>query len=169
MNSLEITEEDMRKWLVKNKKFEKKERTMKEYPKRGDIWTLDFGIGVGSEIRGVRPVVVISSSLINERNHTLLVLPISKRSNSVPSEGPGFEYHLPITADLFEWGNDRVQGVIKTESIYTQSRGRIGKRIGRLNDTGIEKMTELVSKVLHIKEPISSAEEHAKRLNKKTP
>lgn len=160
METRKITDEELQRWIEKMEKYNRKEKTMMEYPKRGDIWTLDFGLGVGSEIRGVRPVVILSSSLTNEKTNTLLVLPITKRSGSESCEGnvPGeseFKYHLPLKNELFKWGADKVDGIIKTETIYTKSRGRIGKRIGRLNDDGIDQVTELVNKVLHIREPIS--------------
>lgn len=143
-------------WLNKIEKYTNKEKTMVEFPKRGDIWTLDFGHGIGSEMLGIRPVVVLSSSLTNEKSNTLLVLPIARGAENPDDDMP---FHLHITPDILAWGANKVDGVIKTESIYTKSRGRIGKRIGRLNDEGIDKVTELVSKVLYIREPVSPAED----------
>lgn len=171
METRKITDTELQKWIEKMEKYNKKEKTMMEFPKRGDIWTLDFGMGVGSEIRGVRPVVILSSSLTNEKNNTLLVLPITKRSGSeaYDEQNPGesdFKYHLPLKEALFKWGADKVDGIIKTETIYTKSRGRIGKRIGRLNDDGIDQVTELVNKVLHIREPISPDDDMEKMKEK---
>lgn len=161
------TESEYQLWVQKMTKYAKKEKSMMEFPKRGDIWTLDFGQGVGSEMRGTRPVVVLSSSLTNEKTNTLLVLPITKHSGTEESErNTDFIFHLPLTPDLLKWGGDKVEGVVKTETIYTKSRGRIGKRIGRLNDEGINKVSELVSRVLHVREPISPDDDMKKMVEK---
>lgn len=161
MKKLPYTEHDMEKWLIKVNRYTEKEGRMTEYPKRGDIWTLDFGITVGSEIRGVRPVVIISSSSVNEKNNTVLVAPITKRSAS--DSISTLDFHLSLSDDLFEWGRDKVEGIIKTEAVTTLSKGRIGKRIGRLNGNGIDELTRLAGKMLHVQEPISPEEETEKR------
>lgn len=155
------TEEEMQKWLVKMNRYSEKEATTTSYPKRGDVWTLDFGLTVGSEIHRTRPVVVISSSSVNELSGTVLVAPITTRSLS--GRNSTLDFHLQLNPELFEWGGKLVQGVIKTETVTSMSKGRIGKRIARLNDHGIDKLTELVGKMFHLPEPISPEAESQKR------
>lgn len=169
MNQKKVTDEAMTNWLEKIQKYAQKEETMSEYPKRGDIWTMDFGLGVGSEIRGKRPVVILSSSIVNEKMRTVTVLPVTNRSELTKrGRNPEDEvtFHLPLSNELFQWGEDRVHGVIKTEAIYTKSRGCIGQRIGRLNGKGIDLVMEHVKKTLLIDEPINPEIDYQKLLLK---
>lgn len=161
MKKAPYTEDDMRKWLVKMNRYTEKEGRTTEYPKRGDVWTMDFGLTVGSEIHRVRPVVVISSSIVNEKNSTILLAPITTRSAS-ESEST-LDFHMELKDEYFEWGAEKVSGIIKTEAVTTLSKGRLGKRIGRLNGDGIDKLTQLIGKSLHVPEPISPGEERQKR------
>lgn len=164
MKKAPYTEEDMAKWLIKMNRYTEKEGKTTEYPKRGDVWTMDFGLTVGSEIHRVRPVVIISSSIVNEKNSTVLIAPITTRSDS--QSASTLDFHMELMDELFEWGGDRVKGVVKTEAVSTLSKGRLGKRIARLNGNGIDKLTQLVGKSLHVPEPISPEEEAEKRDHK---
>lgn len=155
------TEEEMKAWHKKLLRYTEKEGRTTEYPKRGDIWTMDFGLTVGSEIHRVRPVVVITPSILNERNSTVLIAPITNRSESQTASTMNF--HLELEPSLFEWGGKRVSGVIKTEAVSTLSKGRLGKRIARLNGDGIDTLTQLIGKNIFYPEPISPSEEAEKR------
>lgn len=161
MKKVPYTEEEMKHWLGKMNRYTEKESRITEYPKRGDVWTMDFGLTVGSEIHRVRPVVIISSSIVNEKNSTVLIAPITTRSESMFDST--LDFHMELNDEYFEWGSEKVRGIIKTEAVTTLSKGRIGKRIARLNGNGIDKLTQLVGKSLHVPEPISPEEEAEKR------
>lgn len=161
MTKVPYTKVEMEAWLVKMNRYAEKEGRITEYPKRGDVWTMDFGLTVGSEIHRVRPVVVVSSSIVNEKNSTVLVAPITTRSRSMTDSA--LDFHMELSNKYFEWGSEKVTGVIKTEAVTTLSKGRIGKRIARLNGNGIDKLTLLIGKSLHVPEPITPEEEAEKR------
>ncbi|WP_442638099.1 type II toxin-antitoxin system PemK/MazF family toxin [Rossellomorea marisflavi] len=161
MKKLPYTNEEMQLWIEKVQKYTTREKTTTAAPKRGDIWTMDFGITVGSEIRGVRPVVVVSSSIVNEKVNTILVAPISKRSLSETDST--LDFHMHLEDDVFEWGKNTVEGIIKTESITTLSKGRMGKRVGRLNSRGLDELTRITGKILHVAEPLSPEAENEER------
>jgi len=45
--------------------------------KRGDIWLVDLNPVRGSEQRGIRPCLVISSDVVNEYAPTVCVIPLT--------------------------------------------------------------------------------------------
>lgn len=53
-------------------------------PARGSIWWADPDPVVGSEMAKRRPVVVLSRDLVNARRRTVLVVPLSSRSDAHP-------------------------------------------------------------------------------------
>lgn len=53
-------------------------------PRRGEIWWARLDPTVGSEISKTRPCVVISSTLTNERRHTVVVIPLSSSARVAP-------------------------------------------------------------------------------------
>lgn len=120
-------EERLLAWVQKALFYTRKEGFTNVSPKPGDIYAVDMGENIGSEINGIRPCVVISGTKFNLRSGTFTVVPITGREEALPGQ-------LLITDDLLEEG--QVRGVIKIEMITTVSRGRVGNYIGRLNLKG---------------------------------
>ena len=52
--------------------------------RRGDIYWVNLGPTVGSEIRKKRPCVLIGANPINEARRTVVVIPLSSVGNSRP-------------------------------------------------------------------------------------
>ncbi|MCR5062929.1 MAG: type II toxin-antitoxin system PemK/MazF family toxin [Treponema sp.] len=45
---------------------------------RGEIWWVDFGVPLGSEVGFKRPVIIIQNNILNESNlKTVVVLPLT--------------------------------------------------------------------------------------------
>lgn len=53
-------------------------------PRCGEVWWARLDPTLGSEIKKTRPCVVISSSVINERRNTVVVVPLSTNSRVAP-------------------------------------------------------------------------------------
>src|SRR5215471_8503254 len=47
------------------------------YPRRGEVWWVDFDPTRGSEIRKSRPAVVITADALNRGRRTVIVVPLS--------------------------------------------------------------------------------------------
>lgn len=121
------TEENIIKWVKTAKYYTIKERNTKVVPKPGEIYTVDMGVNVGSEINGVRPAIIISSTRFNMKSGTVLIVPLTGHEFARPGQ-------ILISEDVLEEGN--VSGVGKIEMITTISKGRIGEYIGKLNEKG---------------------------------
>lgn len=120
--------------IMRKKRMTEKERKAVNFmPKRGDIWMVDFGSNVGSEIAKARPAIIVSSARYNETSSLITVIPVSKSARPMRT-------HVEISENTTSEGV--VEGFGKAEQIRTVSKGRFGEKIGRLNGKGLDIMTD---------------------------
>lgn len=106
---------------------------------RGDIVWADLNPVKGQEQAGLRPVLVLSNNVFNEKSGTVIALAVTSQPQKA-----GF----PLTYELVEFGLPK-RSWIKISQIRTLSSERLGRKIGRLNpeetDTIIEGLNEILS------------------------
>ena len=96
---------------------------MSRLPARGDILELSLDPVKGREIRGSRPVLVLSADAFNNASGLLLVAPITQGSNA--SRETGFSVTLM-------GAGTRTQGVVLCDQTRTvDARARTFKKIER--------------------------------------
>lgn len=120
-------EERLQNWVQKAIFYSMKERSTKITPKPLEIYTVDMGENVGSEMNGIRLFLVLTSTNYNDKSGTVTGIPCSNKEFAKKGQ-------VLITDDILVEG--RVQGIIKTEMITTISKGRLGRYAGRLNQRG---------------------------------
>jgi mRNA interferase MazF len=91
---------------------------------RGDIHWADLNPVVGSEQGGLRPVLILSQDVFNDRSGTVIAVAITSQPQRA-----GF----PLTLELTESKLPR-QSWAKISQIRTLSVKRIGKKSGRATD-----------------------------------
>ena len=96
---------------------------MNDFPKRGDVWLVNWNPARGSEQAGRRPALVIQNDIGNEKASTTIVAAIS---------GSVKIYPMNVEVNPPEGGLDR-PSIIKTSQILTISKKRLEKRLGRLD------------------------------------
>ena len=96
---------------------------MKGFPKRGEVWLVNWNPARGSEQAGRRPALVIQNDIGNEKAPTTIVAAISSSVKVYP---------MNVQIDPPEGGLDR-PSIIKTSQILTISNERLEKRLGRIN------------------------------------
>lgn len=87
---------------------------------RGDIYWADLNPAMGHEQAGLRPVLVISNSVFNQRSGTTIVLAITSRPQEV-----GF----PLSCELTETGLPK-RSWVKISQIRTLSTLRLKGKAG---------------------------------------
>jgi mRNA interferase MazF len=106
---------------------------------RGDIVWADLNPAKGQEQAGLRPVLVLSNDLFNEKSGTVIALAITGQAQRA-----GF----PLTYELEETRLPK-RSWVKISQVRTLSVERIGKKIGRLDpgelDTILEGLNEILS------------------------
>jgi mRNA interferase MazF len=109
--------------------------------RQGDLWLVDFGHPVGHEQGFVRPAIVVSSDRMNNSAAGLvIVVPLTTRQRGLPS-------HIAIGTG--ETGL-REESYAKVEDIKSISVERCSRRIGRADDTALERIRSVARLLLDL-------------------
>ncbi|MBF0121052.1 MAG: type II toxin-antitoxin system PemK/MazF family toxin [Desulfobacterales bacterium] len=103
---------------------------MNKFPKRGEIWLINWNPARGSEQGGKRPALVIQNDIGNEKSSTTIVAAISTSIKIYPM-------NVLITPP--DGGIDK-PSIIKTSQILTVSKDRLEMFIGQISEN---KMIEI--------------------------
>ncbi|WP_313232418.1 type II toxin-antitoxin system PemK/MazF family toxin [Tissierella praeacuta] len=94
--------------------------------KKGDIYIVDFGQGIGAEIKGVRPAVIIQNNIGNKYSPITYVAPMTSDTDKARLVGNIIiskeECSLPVDS------------VIDINQIRSVDKSRLGKCIGKVPD-----------------------------------
>lgn len=95
------------------------------YPRRGEIYEADLGIGDGSEQAGIRPVLIIQNNIGNHYSPTVICVPLtSKSKKDIPT-------HYTISKEDYDFLT--YDSTILCEQIKTISKKRLSHKIGVLS------------------------------------
>lgn len=109
-------------------------------PVRGDILELSLDPVQGREIRGSRPVLVLSADAFNKASGLLLVAPITQ--GGATSRDNGFSVTLM-------GAGTRTQGVVLCDQTRTvDARARMFKKIEKAPDTVVQEALDAVRAIL---------------------
>lgn len=113
---------------------------MKVY--RGDVYYCDFGhINVlGSEQRGIRPVLIVQNDVANEFSTTVVVVPLTSKLKKayLPS-------HVLLEEYIF-----LERGMVLTEQLKTIDKTRLLGYVVSLSENDMNKVTEALKSTLSI-------------------
>jgi len=105
---------------------------------RGDIRWADLNPVRGNEQAGLRPVLILSHDIFNERSGTVIAVALTSQPQKA-----GF----PLTLEL-ETANLPKRSWVKTSQIRTLSIERIGKLIGKASPEEIEQVVEGLNEII---------------------
>jgi mRNA interferase ChpB len=109
-------------------------------PQRGDILQLSLDPTQGREIRGARPVLVLSADAFNAASGLLLVAPITQ--GGAPSRETGFSVTLM-------GAGTRTQGVVLCDQTRTlDARARTFKRVETAPSRIVQEALDAVRSIL---------------------
>jgi len=100
--------------------------------RRGDVIWADLAPTCGNEQAGRRPVLVISEDVFNMRSGTVIAMAITSQPQKA-----GF----PLTLELNSLELPK-KGWVKISQIRTLSTQRLGKRIGKVTDSELERIID---------------------------
>lgn len=98
---------------------------------RGEIWWADLNPVIGREQAGIRPVLIISHDIFNERSGTVIAIAITSQQ---PSAG------YPLTLELSS-GKLPKRSWIKISQIRTLSVERLS---GRMDHASPEELDQII-------------------------
>lgn len=99
---------------------------------RGDLYYADFGMGVGSEQNGCRPVMVVQNDTGNRYSPTVIVAAVTSRKEN--------KVQLPVHYHIGAGCGLERPSVVLLEQIRTLDKQRLGNYIGRLAKADLEKL-----------------------------
>ena len=105
--------------------------------KRGDIFYADLSPVVGSEQGGVRPVLIVQNDVGNKYSPTVIAAAITSQINKAK-----MPTHIEISAQDYGLNKD---SVILLEQIRTIDKRRLREKIGRLDETLMERVDDALS------------------------
>jgi len=101
---------------------------MNYFPKRGEIWSVNWNPARGSEQAGKRPALIIQNDVGNEKSPTTIVAAISSTVKLFP---------MNVKIQPHESGL-KLPSIVKTSQILTISKDRLEKRLGQLDKLKIQ-------------------------------
>lgn len=105
---------------------------------RGDIRWADLSPIRGHEQAGLRPVLILSQDVFNERSGTVIAVALTSQP---PRAG------FPLTLDLVGRGLPK-RSWVKISQIRTLSVERIGKRLGRASPEELAAVMEGLNEIV---------------------
>lgn len=105
---------------------------------RGDIRWADLNPVRGSEQAGLRPVLVLSHDVFNERSGTVIVVALT-------SQEPRARF--PLTLECRATGLPK-RSWVKISQIRTLATERIGRRIARASDEELQRVVEGLNEII---------------------
>ena len=106
--------------------------------RRGDVVWADLNPVRGNEQAGCRPVLIISEDVFNRRSGTVIAMALTSRPQKA-----GF----PLTLELS--GRKLPQlAWLKISQVRTLSTQRLGRRIGRVEDSEIEQAVDGLNEII---------------------
>src|SRR5947208_2112738 len=106
-------------------------------PRRGEVWWVRLDPTLGSEMAKTRPCLVISSTVINQRRRTVVVVPLS----TAPQASP------PLLVPVRCAGRDVVAVIDQVRAV---SKVRLDRCIGELSHEHLEAIEQALRDVLEL-------------------
>jgi mRNA interferase MazF len=105
---------------------------------RGDIWWADLNPVRGHEQAGVRPVLVISHDIFNQRSGTVIALAITSQP---PTAG------FPLTLEISS-ANLPKRSWVKISQIRTLSVERLSNKMGAITPEELDEIIEGLNEIV---------------------
>ena len=115
----------------------------KVFPRRGEIYDVDFGSPRGSEQAGRRPALVVSNDVNNQRSPVVIVATITK---TIPKKA--YPFNVPLPAGILPLG-----GTIYCGQLLTIDKTRLLRHRGELDAPKIADVNRALAVALGLPRP----------------
>ena len=105
---------------------------------RGEIYWADLNPTIGHEQAGIRPVLIISNNIFNDRSGTVIALALTSRLQRA-----GF----PLTLELSGLNLPK-RSWVKISQIRTLSTRRIKEKLGEISPEELEQIIEGLNEII---------------------
>jgi mRNA interferase MazF len=105
---------------------------------RGDIVWANLDPSVGNEQAGLRPIVVLSHDVFNERSGTVIAIAVTSQEPRA-----SFPLTLEITSTKLPKRSWAKMGQIRTLSV-----ARLGRKLGRVSEEELDRIVEGLNEIV---------------------
>ena len=105
--------------------------------KRGELYYADLSPVVGSEQRGIRPVLVVQNDVGNKYSPTVIAAAVTSQINKAR-----LPTHIELSATQFGLSKD---SVVLLEQIRTIDKKRLKEKIGSLSSVTMERVNNALA------------------------
>lgn len=116
---------------------------------RGDIVSIDFGVNVGKEKSGIRPAVVLSDIVTNERSENIIVAPTTAYINKInkgQTKARMLRSQFILSRKYYKQLNRT--SIVQLEDIRSVSKKRINNFLGTLSEKSLKDMEQCILNTL---------------------
>jgi mRNA interferase MazF len=106
-------------------------------PRRGEVWWVQLDPTLGSEIKKTRPCLVVGTNVLNERRHTVVVVPLSTAPQAAP----------PVLVPVVCVGR---RAVAVVDQIRAVAKERLTRRVGEISSSDLAFVEEALRIVLEL-------------------
>lgn len=107
---------------------------MNYFPKRGEIWLVNWNPARGSEQAGKRPALIIQNNIGNEKSPATIVAAISSTVKLFP---------MNVKIEPHE-SELNLSSIVKTSQILTIDKDRLEKRLGQLDKLKMQEVNAAI-------------------------
>lgn len=105
------------------------------FPKRGEVYYVNFDPTIGVEIKKTRPALIIQNNIGNMHSQATIVAAITSTDREV------FPYEVSLKAGE---GGLQKDSIVLLNQIRTIDKKRLGKRIGTISSESIKKVDKAI-------------------------
>jgi mRNA interferase MazF len=105
---------------------------------RGDLIWADLNPTKGNEQSGLRPILILSHDIFNERSGTVIAVALTSQPQKAK---------FPLTFELLNKTLEK-KSWVKISQIRTLSTTRLGKKIGQLSPQELSKIIEGLNEII---------------------
>lgn len=105
---------------------------------RGDIVWADLDPTVGHERSGLRPVLILSANVFNERSGTVIAVALTSKEPRA-----GFPLTLELSSSMLP-----KRSWVKISQIRVLSDKRLGRKLGKATDAELDAILEGLNEIL---------------------
>lgn len=108
---------------------------------RGEIFDIDLGVNIGSEVNKIRPCLIIQNDIGNKYSPTTIVAPISHRGE----KGKTLPTQIELDEEKIIEKEEELGGFILLEQIRTIDKRRIvSGKLGRLLPEAMDEVRDAI-------------------------
>lgn len=119
---------------------------MSETYRRGDMYYADLGQGIGSEQKGIRPVIIIQNDVGNKHSPTVIIAAVTSKAHA--------KAKLPTHCCIDAGNGLELPSIVLLEQIRTIDKRRLSGYIGKLDEKHIRGIDHALAISIGLIEPI---------------